>query len=219
MRKGGTALAIMALLTAAGCSSGGGLSGGGAGVSPGHGSPRAAVDGFLTDLQSSGTLWCDYVDPTDQQDCRAGAAEVQLHITGTFVIGKQVVQGNEALVAVTGDLCVHEGTGSATTTSCSSNTDASAGLPPQAGSFSEAYAAATSTSGATTAPCIEVDALWYVNISNIGGSSTPATTTPTTTATTIPTTTPTTSTPASTTPTTTTATTIPATTTTTSTAP
>jgi len=180
MRKGGVALVISGMAIIAGCSSGGGsLAGGGGGVSAGHGSPKAAVEGFLTALQTGngGSSWCAYINPSDLQQCQEGAASVAITITGTFSLGNQVIQGTQALVAVTGNLCVHDEEDTTTTIDCSSNSNANAGLPPGAGSFSEAYSNASGSNGSTTAPCVEVNGSWYIDLSGSSGSA-PATTTP-----------------------------------------
>ena len=198
MRKGGVIFVASVMAVIAGCSSGGGtLSGNGGGsVSPGHGSPKAAVQGFITDLElgNGSTAWCDYIDPPDQQDCQQGAAAANITISGTFALGNQVIDGTEALVAITGNVCAHSEEDSTTTTACDSNNDPNKGLPPGAGTFSAAYATASGSNGTTTAACIEINGSWYINISGDSGTSptTTPTTVPATTPTTIPTTTPTT---------------------------
>jgi hypothetical protein len=191
VRRGGLVLALSILAMTAACSSGNSgivSGGGGGGVSPGHGSPKAAVDGFVSGLISGGTAWCSYVDPSDQSDCTAGATEAGLTVTGTYQIRNQVVQANEAIVTLTGSLC-HSNQGAATTApSCFTNNNSNAGLPPGAGSFAQAYSAAeNNASGYDAIPCIEVNGSWYVNLAT-NGSTTP-TTTPTTTPATTPTTT------------------------------
>lgn len=200
MRKGGFVLVISILAVTAGCSSGGGTpsGNGGGSVSPGHGSPKAAVEGFITDLESvnGGTAWCDYIQRAVQICNNPAMAHITL--TGIFALGNQVIQGTQALVAMTGDVCGHN-LQAATTPECINNSDPNKGLPPGAGTFSEAYAAASNlNAGATaTAPCTEVNGRWYVDLPGL------STTSPTTTPTTVPTTTPTTTpSPATTTPTT-----------------
>jgi hypothetical protein len=212
VRKGGVVLVISMMAVIAGCSSGGGNGG----ASPGHGSPEDAVDGFATSLLSSnpGVAWCSYLQPSFQQECTS--ANVSVSLTGSYSIKSQVIDGTNALVSITGSLCYH---GADAQKGCASNSNASAGMPPGAGSFSTAYASALNNDSNTLSPvpCIQVNGDWYVNEGS--GSTTPTTseTTPTTTATTSPpTTTATTTTPTTgTTTPTTTATTIPATTTTT----
>ena len=198
MRKGGVVLVISILAVTAGCSSGsGGLQGvgGAGGVSPGHDSPKAAADGFITDLVAGGTSWCSYVDPADQSTCVTGASEAGLTVTGTFQIRNQVIVGSEAIVSVTGSLCTRSNASVTTAGGCDSNSDPDAGLPPGAGTFAVAYSAAVNNSTDYNAvPCVAVNGSWYVNATSLG-STTPTTvpaTTPTTTPTTVPTTTPTT---------------------------
>jgi hypothetical protein len=211
MRKFGLTVVVVGLAFAGGCSSGGG----GLGVSPGHGSPKAALDGFLTDLESSSTndAWCDYIDPTGQSECRQALGEgADFHVTGTFAFGNQVIEGDEALVVITGNACLKIEDDSTTSTNCGGNTDQNAGLPSGAQSFSQAYSNALGSSSFATAACIEVNGQWYVN-SQIGGGSASATspttvpTIPATTETTTPTSTPATTTPVTSPPTTTPATT------------
>ena len=204
VRKGGLVLFVSILAVCAGCSSGGNgtLSGGGT-ISPGHGSPEAAVDGILTALKSgSTTAWCAYFNPSDKSECDQDSSALALNITGNYSIKNQVIQGSQALVAITGNLCFHGNATGTTLLQCANNSNASTGMPPGAGSFSQAYAATANASSDTLSPvpCIEVDGSWYVNFNILSGttpsttpSTSPATTTPSTTPTTVastPTTTP-----------------------------
>lgn len=180
MKKGGVTVAILALTVLASCSSGGGSFGGGA--SPGHDSPKDAVDGFLSGLENDSASACSYVDPSDQSDCSSGLDLSELKTTGTFSIGNDVVQGNEALVAVTGNFCYNvSGLGTAAT-GCGDDTNPNTGLPTSGESFQQAYDDAVNNSTANdAAPCIEVDGIWYVNIGsddNSGSTPTTATTIP-----------------------------------------
>jgi hypothetical protein len=182
MRRGGYLVFLLVVLGLAGCSSGGsgtlGANGGSSSAQPGHGSPGAAVIGFLTDLRAGGDAWCSYLDPSDQHTCQEGSQEVQIKLSGNFNIGNDVVQGDQALVAVTGSLCISEsGDVTTPTTECESNSDPSTGLPPKAGTFAQAYSTAVNSSNEdTTVPCIEVNGNWYVNASGLGGSTTETTT-------------------------------------------
>jgi hypothetical protein len=204
VRKGGLVLFVSIMAVCAGCSSGGNgtLSGGGS-VSPGHNSPEAAVDGILTALETgSSSAWCEYFNPSDRTQCDQDSSALALNITGNYSIKNQVIQGNQALVAITGNLCFHGNATGTTLLQCASNSTASTGMPPGAGSFSQAYAATANASSNTLSPvpCIEVDGSWYVNFNILSGSTpsstpstTPAATTPSTTPTTVassPTTTP-----------------------------
>lgn len=194
MRKGGLVLVVSILAVCAGCSSGGNgtLSGGGT-ISPGHGTPEAAVAGILTSLMSgSSTAWCAYFNPSDRSECDQDSNALALNITGNYAIKSQVIQGSQALVALTGNLCFHGNATGTTLLQCATNTNAGTGMPPGAGSFSQAYAATANASSDTLSPipCIEVTGAWYVNF-NILSGSTPSTT-PASTPTTTPVTTPTT---------------------------
>jgi hypothetical protein len=193
VRKGGFVLVISILALTAGCSSGGGaLSGNGGGsVSPGHGSPKAAVEGFITDLESGNgsTAWCGYLYAPDRSFRQEG-----ITVTGTFALGNQFIDGTSALVAVTGDLCAHADLRSTTSIACNKNSDPNKGLPTSANTFSEAYAAASVSFGTVTAPCHEVKGSWYLDVDVLVVSGTPTTsptTTPTTTPSTVPSTVPT----------------------------
>ena len=185
MRRGGFVVFLLAAMGLAACSSSGsgplGANGGSSTAQPGHGSPSAAVIGFLTDLKAGGDSWCSYIDPSDQKTCQEGSQEVDIKLNGNFSIGNNVVQGEQALVAVTGNLCLSEsGDVTTPTTECEGNSDPNAGLPPKAGTFSQAYSTAVNSSNEdTTVPCIEVNGNWYVNAEGMTGGSSSETTTPT----------------------------------------
>ncbi|MGO9341741.1 MAG: hypothetical protein ACLP6E_04370 [Acidimicrobiales bacterium] len=219
MRKGGLILFLSILAICAGCSSGGsgGLSGGEGSVSPGHSSPEDAVDGILTALMTGhSTAWCGYFNPSGESECQQDSTEIQLNITGSYSIKGQVIQGTQALVSLTGNLCFHGNATGTTLLQCATDSNPSAGMPPGAGSFAQAYAATANapSNSLSPVPCIEDDRSWYVNF-DILNSTTPTTspattTTPNTTPTSTPTTSSATTTPTST-PTTSSATTTPTT--------
>ena len=205
MRRGSYMVVASILAICAGCSSGGSgvLSGtGGGSVSPGHGSPEAAVDGILTALMTGhGTAWCAYFNPSDLTTCQQDSAQVDLSITGNYSIKGQVISGTQALVGLTGNLCFHGNTTGTTLLQCATNSDPSTGMPPGAGSFDQAYAATANepSTSLSPIPCIEVTGSWYVNFDILSGTtptttptSTPTTSPATTTPTTVPTSTPTT---------------------------
>jgi len=212
MRKCGALLAISMLAVLAGCSSGGGS------VSPGNSSPKAAVDGYITDLLSTtGSGFCSYLEPSQQSGCDQLASEVHAHATGTWAFGNESIQGDKALVVFTGDICLIATVSATTSNNCDQNTDPNKGLPSGSLSFGDAYSTALSaTNGAIT--CIEINGLWWVTRPNLvqgSSGSSPATTSPattspaTTTATTSPATTTATTSPATTTPDTSPDTTVP----------
>jgi hypothetical protein len=184
------------LAMCAGCSSGGsGVSSANRGVtvSPGHGSPEAAVDGILTALKTGhSTAWCAYFNPSDLTECQQDSDQVDLSITGNYSIKSEVVSGKQALVGVTGNLCFHGNATGTTLLQCATNSIPSTGMPPGAGSFSEAYASTANepSTSLSPIPCIEVSGSWYVNFDILSGTSTTTvpTSTPTSSATTTPTT-------------------------------
>jgi hypothetical protein len=192
MRKGGFVVLLTSLTVLASCSSGGGI-----GASPGHDSPKAATAGYLAGLAGNNATICSYVEPSEQSDCSADTSQVHFKVTGSYAIANEVVQGSEALVALTGHVCIviSETT---TTQECHQNSDPNSGLPTSAGAFADAYQNSLNSSTSNTQACIEVDGSWYVNL-DFGGSGSTATTTPsTTTPLTTETTTPATTTPATT---------------------
>jgi len=132
------------------------------GISPGNGSPEAAVDGlFSSTLAGNQTTGCQYLEPSSQQICEDAAAS-EPPSSGTFSISGQVIEGTEALVSVTGSLCQSG-------YPCGTNSDPSFGMPPGAGSFADAYDAASAavdsseTFVLSPVPCIEISGKWYIN--------------------------------------------------------
>jgi hypothetical protein len=208
VRRGGIVVAVLGLVTIASCSSGGGVLGG---STPGHATPKAAVAGYLSGLAGGGSGLCSYVDPSDQADCASELAQVHTGITGSYAIGNDVVQGTEALVTLTGSVCISFSAASTETSSCAHNSNSSTGLPTSSGAFEQAYATAQQgNADSSTIPCIEIDGSWYVSESFSDNSGTtpttltpatsPAITTPTVGGETTLPTTPETTTPATTTP-------------------
>ena len=80
-------------------------------ATPGDDSPGAAVHG-LAHTMSTGTLaqTCAYYPPSDQASCRAIMAQVPVGSRSgsirDFALGYVAVDGNEALVGVTGTFCM-----------------------------------------------------------------------------------------------------------------
>ncbi len=180
LHRGRFALLASILAVCAACSSGSGkLSGNGEGsVSPGRGSPEAAVDGILTALMTGHTTaWCAYFNPSDASECRRDSNQVELDVTGSYSIKGQVVDGAQALVSLTGDLCFHGNATGTTISQCAINSSPATGMPPGAGSFSQAYAATAdaASDSLSPVPCIEVRGSWYVNFNILDGTSPPTT--------------------------------------------
>jgi hypothetical protein len=204
MRKGVGVLVISMLAVVAGCSSGS------SNLSAGNGSPKAAVDGYVSGLLSDSAVgFCSYLEPSQQSKCNEFASEFHVHATGTWAFGNESVQGDEALVVVTGDLCLTATASSTTETDCDGNNDPNKGLPTGSVSFADAYSTALNGSNADIT-CVEINGSWWVDRPGIAQSS-PGSSATTAPATTVPaTTTPVTS-PDTTTPDTSPATTVPGT--------
>jgi hypothetical protein len=179
VRRGGIVVALLGLVTIASCSSGGGVLGG---STPGHSSPKAAVAGYLSGLAAGGSGLCPYVDPSDQADCSSELAQVHTGITGTYAIGNDVVQGTEAIVTLTGSVCISFSAASTETSSCAHNSNSSAGLPTSSAAFEQAFETAEQgNADSSTLPCVEIGGSWYVSesFSDTSGT-TPTTLTPVT---------------------------------------
>jgi hypothetical protein len=75
----------------------------------GHGSPGAAIQGFVSALDGRQlNLWCSYYEPSFQAGCRANAAKfvaTSMPIFKNFALGYVAIDGNQALVGSTGTDC------------------------------------------------------------------------------------------------------------------
>jgi hypothetical protein len=140
-----------------------------ASVSPGLGSPQAAVTGDVENIESGQfTADCAYVEPDEQADCTSSLASIgpsaMASAAGTaknFAIGYTAVDGNEALVGTTGTFCSPD-----STPSCFTNSDPAA-IFSSGKSFatlwSDANSSQTSSNAYSLAPCIEVNGKWYLD--------------------------------------------------------
>jgi hypothetical protein len=133
-------------------------------VAPGFSTPQDAVDGlYHAGLAGNWGAACSYLDPADQSPCFSGlsALGTQPAATGSFTIRTAVIQGNEALVSVTGNIC-------APSTPCAGNTNPSLGMPASPGQFQASYQAAVASSNSTSVvtlsplPCTQIGGKWYV---------------------------------------------------------
>lgn len=132
-----------------------------ASVMPGFSTPQDAVDGFYQgELAGNWSAVCSYVVPSAQSVCLAGTSG-QGAATGSIGVDRAVIQGTEALVAVTGNIC-------APSTPCTANTDPSLGMPTSASDFSAVYQAAVASGSSgegaymSPMPCTQVNGKWYV---------------------------------------------------------
>jgi hypothetical protein len=130
--------------------------------------PTDTVNGFIqATLSNNGKAVCSYFLPADQAACDASDSALK-GASGSVQTDSQVIQGDEALVSVTGRVCapyISGGSSSSGGSNCASNTDASTGMPGNGVSFDQAYAAAISESNNSLSPVPleEVNGKWYLN--------------------------------------------------------
>ncbi len=126
-------------------------------VGGGGNSPTTTMNSFINALLSNnGTQVCALVVPSQQSTCSPSDFT---GITGHAQVASQVIDGDEALVAVTGQVCIQG--------QCSSNSDASSGMPGDGVTFAEAFANATSSSAGISPAALElVNGTWYIDSSS-----------------------------------------------------
>ena len=126
-------------------------------VGGGGNSPTTTMNSFINALLSNnGTQVCALVVPSQQSTCSPSDFT---GITGHAQVASQVIDGDEALVAVTGQVCIQG--------QCSSNSDASSGMPGNGVTFAEAFANATSSSAGISPAALElVNGTWYIDSSS-----------------------------------------------------
>lgn len=138
-------------LTASGC--------GGGSSAP---DPAAVMKTFVDGLSSHNfQKACDQVEPLQQAKCASDLGQVKSYTVRNVKIGRQVIQGDRALVSVTMTSCVDVGNGP----QCQTASDPNAGMPSSKLSFDQAFAAATSNSSSTeqaAAPLVKEKGHWYV---------------------------------------------------------
>jgi hypothetical protein len=130
----------------------------------GHGSPGAAVEGFVSALDDRQLkLWCSYYEPSFQAACRANAAKyvaTNMPIFKNFALGYVAIDGNKALVGATATLCVAN-----EKPRCSSN-DNPAAIFSAGGTFKALWAEAITAANNpanfySLTLCIKIGASWY----------------------------------------------------------
>lgn len=130
-------------------------------VTPGFSTPQDVVYGeYQAALAGNWGAACSYLDPADQSKCLSGLSVLgnQPAATGSFTIRTAVIQGSEALVSVTGNIC---GPG----TPCAANTNPSLGMPASPAQFQSIYqaAVASNTPVLSPVPCTQIGGEWYVD--------------------------------------------------------
>ena len=142
---------------------------------PGHGSPAAAVSGFIQGLQhGDAATACSYAAPNEQSACNSQfngnfkVTESGLGVGNTFTDGNQAVVVLEA-----NNFCF--GAGSApTTTVCFSNSDPNKELPTSNAQFATALGQAFNGAANPLAAAVDVNGSWYAELA-AGGAAAGAT--------------------------------------------
>ncbi len=119
----------------------------------GGSSPTATVNSFINDLvNNNGTALCQLVVPSLQSECTPSGVTGN---SGHAQAVNQVIQGDEALVSVTGQYCSNG--------ECSTLSDPTQGMPGNGVTFDEAFAAATAADAPLSPAALEqVNGTWYV---------------------------------------------------------
>jgi hypothetical protein len=146
-----------------------------AAAAPGHDSPGAAMHGYVSALNAGRLIQtCKYYPPSAQAICRTTMGDVHTGSSPTirdFALGFVAVDGNRALVGVTGTFCVpHQ------TPACTSNHDPAAifsAAKPFPRLWAESVAADISptTNRYSLAPCVKIGTKWYVYNPGPGGNA------------------------------------------------
>lgn len=152
------AAAAFVVVGLAGCSGGSASStstnGGTHAVAPGHDTPQDAADGLIqAELSGNQQQACTYFVPSAQSSCRGQQPQLP---KGTAAVKGVVMSGDQALVEVTGHICVQ-------TNECQTSTDPTVGMPKGTVTFTQAYQNALNGVTFTPVPCIKVNGQWYVN--------------------------------------------------------
>jgi hypothetical protein len=183
LRVPGAAAALLVAAAVAACGSGGSGGSGpsaapswakalGAGVtvtagnvSPGDGSPGGSLLGALTGAEAADfSKFCSYFPPSEQDNCNstysgvpAASLKTAMPTYKNVVVTYTAIDGNEALVNVTGTICDPN-----QTPSCISNSDPAAVFDsgnPFTTLWSESVANSSSYS---PAPMTKVNGKWYI---------------------------------------------------------
>ncbi len=136
-------------------------------AAPGHGSPGAAVQGFVSALDGRQLkLWCSYYEPSFQATCRSDAANfvaADLPTFKNFALGYVAIDGNKALAGSTGTDCIANGK-----PKCSSNANPAA-IFSTGGTFKSLWAKTLAAYNNTANVysldlCIKIGGGWYAYV-------------------------------------------------------
>jgi hypothetical protein len=131
-------------------------------VSPGHGSPGAAVEGVLTALaKRQGATYCGYTVPAAQAQCTSVMGKMPANVLPydkNAAIGYVVIHGDQAAVGMTGTFCTPD-----QSPACFTNNDPAA-IFSTVPSFSGLWENAISNSSTkySLTPCEKIDGKWYI---------------------------------------------------------
>ena len=134
-------------------------------ASPGDGSPGGSLLGALTSAEAGDfAKFCSYLPPSQQGGCNstlsgvpAASLKTEMPTYKNVVVTYTAIDGNEALVGVTGTICDPN-----QTPSCISNSDPAAFFDsgkPFPTLWSESVA---NSSSYTPAPMTKVNGKWYI---------------------------------------------------------
>lgn len=130
-------------------------------TAPGHGSPGAAVTGFISAVNSGHyAKACAYAAPASQAGCRSQAGQTparDIPSVKGFALGYIAIDGGRAAAGMTGTYC-----DPAVSATCSANANPAA-VFSTAKSFSALWGNANTPSATryTLTPCVKVDGKWY----------------------------------------------------------
>jgi hypothetical protein len=129
----------------------------------GHASPQAATAGFLEGISKGGGAACLYAAPEDLLECGEAFTAAVGFSASDLGIGAATVRGTQAVVSVTGRICIAQ-TGKQT---CAVNASRTSGQPD--GRSAKAFAAAYHPSGHESIgkraiPCEQIGGQWYVDL-------------------------------------------------------
>lgn len=135
-------------------------------ITPGHGTPQAAVEGEVqAEFHGNWLLACSYASPRSREACLQGNADLGRE-SGRVIIDRADTKGDYALVELTGTVCNK-------VVGCVSNyyLDPSSGMPtgPSGSDFRASYDAALASASHGVAviisplPMIKVNGQWYIN--------------------------------------------------------
>ncbi len=139
---------------------------------PGHGSPGSVVRSYIDSL-NGGNLraLCPLIEPAGQATCRQalrGSASSNGTSFTHFALGYVAVDGDRALVGLTGTYC-----NPGEKPRCTTNNDPAALFSASGASFDSLFTTALAAQNPSTtdntyslAPCVRVGGKWYLDIPN-----------------------------------------------------